>query len=544
MTASARDVLTAIDGRKASADGSGNVDGGTFILDAAAYQGLAGELVRTIDPHTEADPAAILAQFLAAVGNACGRGPGFQVEADRHHINLYVVIVGDTSKARKGTSFGQARRLVEMADPEWKGRVHSGLSSGEGLIWQVRDSITARKPAKTKEERERADSDGCIEEITDGGVMDKRLLAYESELASVLGRMAREGNSLSSVIRQAWDGATLNTLVKTNPAKATDAHISICAHITEEELRRELTKTEMANGFANRFLWICARRSKKQPLGGALHTVNWTPLLKKLTAALEHARRTGVLDFDTDARTLWIELYDQLSEGAPGLFGAVTSRAEAQVRRIAVIYAVLDCSGVVRREHLQAALAVWDYNEQSCRRLFGGRIGDATADQLLAALKHAHPQGLTRTELSHRLDRHKTSDEISRALALLADAQLARSEQDRSGPGRPAERWYAVLNSHYSHYSHTPCTEERAQNSPPRKYPPSERSELSELSTDPTGVTSNSHQAPGDGWTDEQLKALADRMRAEASSPRCDCPIGSAALTDDGRCSLCWGTAP
>jgi hypothetical protein len=471
------------------------------ILGAAAYQGIAGELVRLIDPHTEADPAAILAQFLAAVGNACGRGPGFQVEADRHHINLYVVIVGDTSKARKGTSFGQARRLVELADPEWKERVHSGLSSGEGLIWQVRDSITARKPAKTKEERERADSDGCIEEITDAGVIDKRLLAYESELASVLGRMAREGNSLSSVIRQAWDGATLNTLVKTNPAKATDAHISICAHITEEELRRELTKTEMANGFANRFLWICARRSKKQPLGGALHTVNWTPLLKKLTAALEHAQRTGVLDFDSDARALWIELYDRLSEGAPGLFGAVTSRAEAQVRRIAVIYATLDCSGVVRREHLQAALAVWDYNEQSCQRLFGDSLGDPTADQLLAALKRAHPQSLTRTELSHRLDRNKSSDEISRALALLTDRQLARSEQeDRNGPGRPAERWHSISSSN-SFSSYTPYTTERAENSPQHRKHHNEINEINEQTPDddtPNAFTPNPDRLSGE----------------------------------------------
>ncbi|MDQ6853149.1 MAG: YfjI family protein [Actinomycetota bacterium] len=467
----------------------------------AAYQGLAGDVVRTIAPHTEADPAAILVQFLAAAGNACGRSPGFQVEADRHHVNLYVVVVGDTSKARKGTSFGQARRLVEMADPEWKLRVHSGLSSGEGLIWAVRDSITTRKAAKTTEEKARADSDGCIEEITDAGVADKRLLAYESELASVLGRMAREGNSLSSIIRQAWDGGTLNTLVKSNPAKATDAHISILAHITEEELRRELTRTEMANGFANRFLWVCAKRSKKQPLGGALHTVNWTPLLQRLTAALEHAQRTGVLDFDAEARELWIELYEWLSEGAPGLFGAVTSRAEAQVRRLAVIYAILDLSREVRREHLQAAVAIWDYNERSCRRLFGGSLGDPTADDLLAALKRAGKQGLTRTEMSNLFVRHKSSDEISRALTLLAARQLVRSETDRSGRGRPAERWYAVSspNSPNSHSGpseeeprngtqpHTNYCERSEKNNRERavdEYPYSERSERSEVSPD------------------------------------------------------------
>jgi hypothetical protein len=55
-----------------------------------AFHGLAGEIVGAIEPHTEADPAAILVQFLAAVGSAVGRGPGWTVEATRHHCNLYV----------------------------------------------------------------------------------------------------------------------------------------------------------------------------------------------------------------------------------------------------------------------------------------------------------------------------------------------------------------------------------------------------------------------------------------------------------------------
>lgn len=72
----------------------------------AAYHGLAGEVVRTIEPHTEADPVALLVQFLAAFGSCLGRGPHYQVEGDAHHANLYAVLVGDSSKARKGTSWG------------------------------------------------------------------------------------------------------------------------------------------------------------------------------------------------------------------------------------------------------------------------------------------------------------------------------------------------------------------------------------------------------------------------------------------------------
>src|SRR5689334_4480798 len=198
-----------------------------------AFHGLAGEIVRAIEPHSEADPAAILVQFLAAVGNAIGSGPCFRVEADRHPCNVFVVIVGDTASARKGSSWGQARRLVERADPEWADRIKNGASSGEGLIAEVRDS----------------------QEDVDG-VDDKRLLVAETELASALERMSVSGNSLSQVLRQAWDGGKLDTLVKRDRVTATGAHISLVGHITAEELRRKLTATEQANGFANRILWI------------------------------------------------------------------------------------------------------------------------------------------------------------------------------------------------------------------------------------------------------------------------------------------------
>src|SRR5215472_11202690 len=44
-------------------------------LAAQAFYGVAGEIVRCIEPHTEADPAALLFQFLCVFGNLVGRSP-------------------------------------------------------------------------------------------------------------------------------------------------------------------------------------------------------------------------------------------------------------------------------------------------------------------------------------------------------------------------------------------------------------------------------------------------------------------------------------
>src|SRR6185436_17332836 len=110
-------------------------------LDPACLIGPAGEVVRTIEPHTESDPVAILVQCIVCAGNIIGRSPHYQVESDLHHTNLFAVLVGKTAKGRKGTSFGHVRKLFEQDDPVWKERIQGGLASGEGLIWAVRDPI-------------------------------------------------------------------------------------------------------------------------------------------------------------------------------------------------------------------------------------------------------------------------------------------------------------------------------------------------------------------------------------------------------------------
>ncbi|MEO5753428.1 MAG: hypothetical protein ABIR38_01845, partial [Chthoniobacterales bacterium] len=256
-------------------------------LDSAAFHGLAGEIVRMIEPHTEADPAALLFQLLVAAGNIVGRKAYMVADGARHYLNLYGVLVGQTSKGRKGTSWNQIGNLCERIDLEWRtDHVTSGLSSGEGVIWNVRDPIVTTKENKKMP--------GTYEEvITDGGVIDKRLFLIEGEYANVLKVMSREGNTLSPVIRAAWDGAQLRTLVKNNPARATDAHISIIGHITRDELRRLLSQTEAANGFANRFCWLAVKRSKCLPEGGQINTVNFADVVVRLCAAIDLAGQTG-----------------------------------------------------------------------------------------------------------------------------------------------------------------------------------------------------------------------------------------------------------
>ncbi|MGH2928472.1 MAG: hypothetical protein ACRDL8_09735, partial [Solirubrobacteraceae bacterium] len=114
-------------------------DGWPAAPDQAVYHGLAGEIVTRIAPETEADPVAILSQLLVAFGAAVGRGAFFQVEATRHHPNEFLVLIGDSARSRKGSSWDHVHRLIIGADSSINARILTGLSSGEGLIISVRD---------------------------------------------------------------------------------------------------------------------------------------------------------------------------------------------------------------------------------------------------------------------------------------------------------------------------------------------------------------------------------------------------------------------
>ena len=259
-------------------------------LSDAALQGLAGDIVRRIEPHTEASPVALLIQTLTAYGSVIGRNAHSIADGSRHGANLFAVLVGESSKSRKGTSWQHVLRIFERADEDWKKNcVANGLSSGEGVIWAVRDPITKTVPKKEKGKF----TGGHETVIADAGVDDKRLCVSEGEFANVLKVMAREGNTLSPVIRSAWDSDNLRTMTKNSEARATGAHISIIGHITRDELRRLLSETESANGFGNRFLWLAVRRSKCLPEGGNIDSEALNDLVVRLHKAIEFGRFAG-----------------------------------------------------------------------------------------------------------------------------------------------------------------------------------------------------------------------------------------------------------
>jgi hypothetical protein len=386
--------------------------------------------VARLAPQTESDPAALLLTYLASFGSAIGRIPYYEVEATKHFANLFVLLVGDTAKARKGTAANRIRSLFELADPIWeKECIHGGLSSGEGMITAVRDASYSMRKG--------------VPELIDPGIQDKRVLFFESEFSSVLAKLNLESNILSRVVRDAWDcRPIIGTLTKHSPTRATEPYMSIIGHITIAELQRKLDETSMANGFANRFLLACVRRARLLPRGGQFEERERQELGERARKALMTARTIERIKM-ADAAGEWDAEYRTLTESGNSLTDHMTARAEAQVIRLALIYALLDQSPAIELMHLKSALALRRFCKASVRYVFGELTGDSIADAILRDLRAAGSSGLTRTDISGIFGRNLAVQKITAALMRLLAAGKVRQERQPTA-GRVRETWFVI----------------------------------------------------------------------------------------------------
>lgn len=400
-------------------------------LGAVAYPGVVGKLLDVIEPETEADRVALLAHLLVAFGSCINRSAYFPVGGTWHHTNLFALCVGPTAKGRKGTAWGEIRRVFREIDETWavKRCVGGGLVSGEGLIFHVRDPLTE-------------DKNGTVV-TTDAGETDKRLCVVDAEYSATLKAMSRETNTLSPILRTAWETGDLATLAKNSPCRATSAHVSIMGHVSKEELLKLTTANDVANGYLNRHLLFMVKRSKELPRGGTVDRILWDSYQGHLRGAVAFARTVGEMSFSHAAGEQWDAGYHDLSaEGPGGLLGAVLGRAEAQVLRLSMIYALLAKSRAIEPEHLDAAVEVWRYCAESGAFIFGNRLGDPDADKLYGLLLAANGTGRSVTDLSNALGRNMAADRMRAALLRLNEQGRAHQTMVKT-TGRPRQMWWA-----------------------------------------------------------------------------------------------------
>ncbi len=408
-----------------------------------AFYGIAGEVTKIICDDSELMPESVLAQFLCIIGNMMGLGLHKNQEG-RHGTVVNIAVVGRTGDGVKGGSLRAVKRLVQAIDNSFFiGNLSGGHNSPEALLTEICDEVMG------------IGKNGPV--IVEEEVADKRLVVVEEELT----RLFAVSSGMSEMLRQFYDSPTVvKALSRRSKLESTRPHVSIVGHVTPEGLKHSLPSVEAFNGFANRFMFIASQRTRSIPepidvdwnSAGLVGKVQYLQeVVKKFHPNKESALNPELeFTFSASGKAKWCELYHLLSAqsaGKSGMAGAMITRAKPTLLRLAIIYAALDLTQEIEREHLEAADALWEYVLASLQWAFGENSGNPTADKIHAALQRARKNGMTRTEISEYVfNRRTSSHDITEALSLLKREGKANIKRlpNPAGKGRPVETWFEI----------------------------------------------------------------------------------------------------
>jgi DNA replicative helicase MCM subunit Mcm2 (Cdc46/Mcm family) len=201
-------------------------------------------------------------------------------------------------------------------------------------------------------------------------------------------------------------------MTKNHKLTATNPHINVLSHITQFELKCLMGKSDMNNGLANRFLWACVRRTKKLAFPLPMNDDKVKVLAEKLADAIKEAKGEGEITLSTDARAYWDVKYHEVSQDEQGILGAITSRSEAYVMRVSLLFCLLDCTPQIEQRHIEAACHLVEFCNKSAQFIFTTPAeceAGTDADKLLNALAE---KSLNQTAISKLFSGHKKRPEL------------------------------------------------------------------------------------------------------------------------------------
>jgi hypothetical protein len=376
-------------------------------LHDVAYHGILREMVGAACANSEAVPSTVAVHILARFAVTMGRTAHINIGDEQRHLRMNALIVGPTSKGRKGTSAEMPRRLFQLVESKLgidavPVKVLTALATGEGLIHQVRDPYH--------------NHDG---ELVDAGVFDKRLLCNVSEFAGVMAQARREAATISVVLRDAFDGVTLTIPTKTSFNQATDTHIVVIGSVPETEILKTLTSTDITNGLANRFPMFYSVRTKSVPFPKPTDPDLVEKFATYIVEALFLAISVGEVRMTAEAREYWEVIYTELEERAhPPEVAALLARQGTYTLIFAALLALLNQEKEIGPDHLTAASAWVDYWEETTLFVFSNGEKNEQAIKM-----------------------HMLKDDIVDVIALLGGRDVPHSDVANKVTNKYQKRW-------------------------------------------------------------------------------------------------------
>lgn len=384
------------------------------------YDNPIGRYVLANDPHTEADKEAVLLQSWELFGNFIGKGVTFHLNNSVQYANGFLAVVGDTALARKGTSLQDAMAPYRAEDVDLETyvtqRIRGGISSGEGIINHVADTP---------------------------GFIDGRLMIPIQEFHRLMAVVNRTDSTLSSILREAYDGGTLAVTTRTNPLVATRGHVSMIIHTTEAEFGQCVKPIDFLNGLLNRIVYVNARSEKVLPNPGRVNPDELERLSQHLLRCREWAENGEdgrELYWSEEAAQLWTEFYAASRQTTSDEMGdAILVRAPVHVIKFAMRHAALDMSEAIQRRHLECAIAIWNHCMSAAKRLAAGQ-NPYSDDRERVRSAIADSGAMTKTEVMKLFNNHKSAKDVDDLLSYLVGAKLVQTKKQKRN-NRPVLVW-------------------------------------------------------------------------------------------------------
>lgn len=412
--------------------------------DPKCLYGLVGDVALAGSDGNETNPFAIALNFLSYISCALGRGIYLPVGNTAHHPRLFGLHVGRSGRGRKGDSLSLVIKIheaINSLDPCISPQIHrGGLSSREGLATLIHDGFKQGN-----------------QEVP--AVEDKRLWVVESEFANILQQGRRQGNTLSTALRDCWDGVCIKPATKTNRVFASRPHVCMSGAITPDELISLLGARELSNGFANRFLIIWAERTQITAFPQSTPNATISELAERTLNVLNFAKVGGSshkenhiqMAITPEAKAQYNAIYVKHLSQDHGIerVNAMLERRAPLLLRLAMVFAMCDRTIHIETAHLDAANAWIKYFTDSVQFVF------TTASESVRttlAIEHSHlvlnflsqRKTATRSDISrHCFKGHASKSEIDCCLNYLLSTSppqikveiMARSDQK---PGAPS----------------------------------------------------------------------------------------------------------
>lgn len=412
------------------------------VFDDLDLYGVIGQVTRKICENSEAYKPAVYLNLIVTLGCAFDRAAYFNVDGTKHFTIDFLACVGDSSTGRKGTSADAANSFLRAACGSSLARNLGGFGSPQGVIDQIKDA---------SEYRQRDRKTNTYKIMTVLGVPDKRLCIRENELSSLFKLISDPKTKAAELFRDLWDSKPAQNHVagkfddgSSRSLKCDKPHVAIVGSSTPSLVKMTLPVGADKSGDGNRFIWCYTKRTQLCPHGGPQidwqsETVEYAGETVKIPnymqRVFQHARqdmsgafRERLIPQTKAASKFWTHLYLRLENDQRATFlGFMTARAAAHIRRLAMIFALVDLEDAVDVRHLKAAEAIWNYSQESARFIFKGYSLDQ--EKILRFAEGKGVDGITVNRDLHELfNRHKSGEWLrAQVRNLLEGGYLVRS---------------------------------------------------------------------------------------------------------------------